>query len=508
MRLHLPRRAKLRTRVLLGVLAVTLVALAAFDIAAVTALRGYLIGQTDQQLQEVLSLYRVLPVPARVPAAHVQPRSRPIPWKSTPGKTTKIITGPRGFLPGELGQFEVVTLSGSRPTMTIRAGRDLVPRLPAGLPALARSQRGVTVPSRNGNSHVRLMAEAFPGLGIVYATTSVAHVNKTVGQLELILIIGSAAAGAIAAGGAAWVMRRGLRPVEVMADQADKISAGDLTERVSPHDPRTEIGRLAGALNGMLARIEDFVAEREAGQEATRRFFADASHELRTPLASLRANAELYQQGALPRRDQVDEAMRRITLEAQRMGGLVDGMLRLARLDQHPGQRCEPIDVGALATECVQRARTASPDRLWQCDITGALEVTGDEELLRRAIDNILGNVTAHTPEGGTATLFASARDGQVVLEVSDDGPGVPADQLPRIFDRFYRAGVPSRRRGSGLGLAIVAAVAAAHDGQVSATANQPHGLRVTLTLPAAPTHPAAPQDGAAPEPQPEPGLV
>ena len=131
-------------------------------------------------------------------------------------------------------------------------------------------------------------------------------------------------------------MRRGLRPVETMAGKADKITAGDLTERVSPQDARTEVGRLGARSTGCSARIEDFIAEREASQQATNRFFADASHELRTPLASLRANAELYQQGALPERAQVDEAMRRITAEAQRMSGLVDDMLRLARLDQHP----------------------------------------------------------------------------------------------------------------------------------------------------------------------------
>ena len=169
------------------------------------------------------------------------------------------------------------------------------------------------------------------------------------------------------------------------------------------------------------------------------------------------------------------------------MGGLVDDLLRLARLDQQPGQRCEPIHVGARAAECGQRARTSHPDRTWRSDITDGLEVAGDEELLRRAIDNILGNVAAHTPEGSTATLTAIGRDGQVILDVSDDGPGVPPEQLPRIFDRFYRASVPSRRPGSGLGLAIVAAVATAHGGQVTAAANQPHGLSVTLTLPAAP---------------------
>jgi two-component system, OmpR family, sensor kinase len=196
MRLRRPRRARLRTRVLIGVLAVTLVALVAFDVAAVTALRGYLLS-----------------------------------------------------------------------------------RLPPDLGTLARTRQAVTVPSRDGSGQVRLMAMSFPGLGTVYATTSLSSLDKTTGQLELILIIGSAAAGAIAAGGVAWVIRGGLRPVEVMAGQADKINAGDLTDRVSPHDPRTEMGRLGAALNGMLARIGDFVAERESSQEATRRFFADVNSE-------------------------------------------------------------------------------------------------------------------------------------------------------------------------------------------------------------------------------------
>jgi two-component system, OmpR family, sensor kinase len=503
MRLRLPRRAKLRTRVLLGVLGVTLVALVAFDVAAVTALRGYLISQTDQHLREVLSLYRVLPVHNQVGST---PSRRFVPPREVRSKPRKQIIGPQTVLPGALGQFDVVTVNHSRPLLSIMGGPQLLPQQPLpNLTKLASSHTAVTLTGQDGTTQIRLMAVSFPGYGLVYATTSLSGVQRTIGQLELILIIGSAAAGAIAAGGVAWVMRRGLRPVEVMASQADKINAGDLTDRVSPHDPGTEMGRLGAALNGMLARIEDFVAEREASQEATRRFFADASHELRTPLASLRANAELYQQGALPRRDQVDEAMRRITLEAQRMGGLVDDMLRLARLDQQPGQQREPVDLGALATECVQRARTASPDRTWRCELTGGLEVTGDEELLRRAIDNILGNVAGHTPEGAAATLTATGRDGQVILDVSDDGPGVPPDQLPRIFDRFYRAGVPSRRPGSGLGLAIVAAVAAAHDGTVAAAANDPHGLRITLTLPAASPPPPDPQDEFIPGQHPAP---
>jgi two-component system OmpR family sensor kinase len=503
------RRAKLRTRVLLGVLGVTLVALVAFDVAAVTALRGYLMNQTDNQLRAVLAEYRVTTFPNFPVRPSLLPR-RNYAWQQIRGKRVinassdrpgvtprQIIGGPMAILPGALGKYFVATVSGQKPGVMVGGNGSLIPRLPrtrhAMLMALPSGQQAVTMPSADGQNQVRLMATSFPGVGVAYATTSLVDVDRITDQLELILIIGSAAAGLIAAGGAAWVMRRGLRPVEVMAGQADKINAGDLTDRVGAQDPRTEVGRLGEALNGMLARIGDFVAEREASQDATRRFFADASHELRTPLASLRANAELYQQGALPERDQVDEAMRRITLEAQRMGGLVDDMLRLARLDQHPGQQREPVSLSDLAAECAQRARTAHPGRTWHTDIAGGLEVTGDEELLRRAIDNVLANVASHTPEGAAATLAAAGRDGEVVVEVSDDGPGVPADQLPRIFDRFFRGGAPSQRSGSGLGLAIVAAIAAAHDGHAQAALNEPHGLRVTLTLPARKPPPASP---------------
>jgi two-component system, OmpR family, sensor kinase len=318
--------------------------------------------------------------------------------------------------------------------------------------------------------------------GALVAATSLAAVNSTVGRLELILIIGSAVAGLLVAVGVSWVMRRGLRPIETMAAQADRITAGDLTDRVGPHDPATEVGRLGAALNGMLTRIEAAIYDREASQELTRRFFADASHELRT---SLRANAELYQQGALALRPQGDEAMRRIALEAQRMSRLVDDMLRLARLDQHPDQQHDLVDLTALVHGCAERAQIADPQRAWRAQITSGLVATGDEELLRRAVDNLLANVCAHTPAGTVAAITAAERDGNVTVEVSDDGPGVPADRLPHIFDRFYRAAGPPPRPGSGLGLAIVTAIAAAHQGTAEATLNDPHGLRIALTLPA-----------------------
>jgi two-component system OmpR family sensor kinase len=235
----------------------------------------------------------------------------------------------------------------------------------------------------------------------------------------------------------------------------------------------------------MLTRIEATVREREASQEQMRQFFADASHELRTPIASLLANAELHQHGALTEPGDVAEVMRRMALETQRMGRLVDDMLRLARLGQHPGLCREPVDLTALVADCAERARITDPSRRWRVDIPDGLEITGDEELLRRAVDNLCANVVVHTPHDTVGAIAVTASDGQVRIELRDDGPGVAADKLPRIFERFYRAGTGAARPGSGLGLAIVAEVAAAHGGTAEAAPAPPHGLRITLTLPA-----------------------
>lgn len=496
------RRAQLRTRVLAGVLAITLVAIAAFDVTAVTALRGYLLGQTDSQLQNVLRLAQPLTVSRDFTLTHVPPGR--VPAQTGPGfrKTVRpppsksvqkriVVAGPRLLLPLFLGQYFVIFVRSHAARVSVGGNPDLRSRLPDNLSVLAAGHGAQTVIGA-GDAPLRLQAVRTDN-GILVVTTSLSDVDRTVGRLELIIAIGSLATALLVGLGIAWVVRRGLRPIEMMAGQADRITAGDLTDRVSPHDPRTEVGRLGTALNGMLARIEASVEEREASQELTRRFFADASHELRNPLASLRANAELYQQGVLTDRPQVDEAMRRIALEAQRMSSLVDDMLRLARLDQHPGQQRDLVDLTALITECAERASIADPHRTWQAHVTDGLEAVGDDELLRRAIDNLLANVRAHTPAGTIATISAAEHGGAVTIEVSDNGPGVPADQLVRIFDRFYRAGQQPPCPGSGLGLAIVAAIASTHDGTAEAALGDARGLRITLTLPASGPHQACP---------------
>jgi two-component system OmpR family sensor kinase len=184
------------------------------------------------------------------------------------------------------------------------------------------------------------------------------------------------------------------------------------------------------------------------------------------------------------------------------MGRLVDDMLGLARLDQHPDQHRDLVDVSALLAGCADRARIAGPHQTLRTDIAPGLVTFGDCELLRRSVDNLLSNVRAHTPGDTAATLTAASDGDTVTIEVSDNGPGVAPDELPRIFDRFYRV-APAQVScpGSGLGLAIVAAAVTAHGGTTQAEVNSPHGLRIIVSLHAGDEKggPAAAQDSPAP---------
>jgi two-component system OmpR family sensor kinase len=476
-------RAQLRLKVMAGVVVVTLVALVAFDVGAVTTMRRYLLTQTDSNLHGALTL--ALPRLA-----------------ATLALTNQAARASRHAVPGQVAlppHFKVAALPGAFDmTFLPFRGQQVTLQVAANGSAGANwwtlsptAQKVAVKPGPHtligpgGRNQIRVQSLRVTG-GSLVAGTNLDQVTKTIDKVEVIVTTGSIAVVLLIGLGVFVVLRRGLRPIEAMAGQADRITAGDLTDRVTPHSPRSEVGRLGAALNGMLARIETGLHEREASQQQMRRFFADASHELRTPLASLRANAELYQQGALRSTDEVDEVMERIVLETRRMGRLVDDMLRLARLGQHPGRSAEPVDMSAVVAGCAGRVRIADPERTWLIRIGHGLGTIGDEELLRRAVDNLLMNVLVHTAAGTTGTITASAAGDRVTVEVSDDGPGVPPDKLPHIFERFYRAG-RQRTKGSGLGLAIAAEIAAAHGGTAQAAPAVPRGLRVLLTLPAGP---------------------
>jgi two-component system OmpR family sensor kinase len=295
------------------------------------------------------------------------------------------------------------------------------------------------------------------------------------------------------------VVRSSLRGLVAVEHTAEAIAAGDLTQRVPPAHPSTEVGRLSNALNAMLGQIESAFETRRASEEAARasesrmrRFVADASHELRTPLTSIRGFAELYRDrgGADPDANQV---IGRIEHHAVRMGTLVDDLLLLARLDQQRPLERRPVDLLALATDAVVDGRATAPDHPLRLVTTGGEDdpppvVVGDETRLRQVVANLLANAFTHTPAGTEVTVSVGTEDGMAVLEVADTGRGISPQDAERVFERFYRTD-PSRARthgGAGLGLSIVAALVAAHHGEVSVTTAPGAGARFEVRLPLA----------------------
>jgi two-component system OmpR family sensor kinase len=299
-------------------------------------------------------------------------------------------------------------------------------------------------------------------------------------------------------------------PLERIASTAGDIAGGDLSRRVEPAEPDTEIGRLGLALNAMLAQIETAFAERAASEDRLRRFVADASHELRTPLTAIRGYAELFRRGAAERPEDLARAMRRIEDEAARMGLLVEDLLLLARLDQGRPLERGPVDLVAVAGDALADLSAIEPDRPVTFEHPDRLVVSGDEARLRQVAGNLVTNARIHTPEGTGVHVRVRASDGQAVLEVADEGPGLPPGEENLVFERFYRADAARARtgdsQGTGLGLSIVAAIVAAHGGSVSA-GSPPSGrgayfmVALPLTpLTPPPSPPAPPTDDLPPE--------
>jgi two-component system OmpR family sensor kinase len=242
---------------------------------------------------------------------------------------------------------------------------------------------------------------------------------------RLLLVEGLVIAAVLAAlGGAAWwIIRLGLRPLERIGSVARAIAAGDLSRRIEPAHPRTEVGRLGLSLNAMLARLEEAVAERRASDDRLRRFLADASHELRTPLASIRGYSELFRIGAAAEPADLEKAMARIEDESARMGVLVEDLLALAQLDEVRAQHREPVNLTALAGDAVDDARLVAPERMIELHETGPagpVVLDGDPSQLRQVLANLMRNALVHTPAGTAIEVSVARRDGDVTLVVRD----------------------------------------------------------------------------------------
>ncbi|MEV4893255.1 HAMP domain-containing sensor histidine kinase [Nonomuraea sp. NPDC055795] len=353
----------------------------------------------------------------------------------------------------------------------------------------------VTVRAISGDGEWRVLRTNSP-YGEATVAVDLSEVRDITRRLVLIESLGGGGILLILAVVGVALVRRSLRPLVVIERTAGAIAAGELSRRVPDGDPRTEVGRLATAINGMLAQIESAFTARSASEAAARRsedrmrqFVGDASHELRTPLTSILGYAEYSRQnpGADPA-----EMMRRVEKAAGRMSLLVDDLLLLARVDQQRPLQMRPVDMLALAADAVHDARILAPDRNVKLDVVGdaALIVSGDEVRLRQVVANLMSNALHHTEPGTPVVVRAGAGRSTAFVEVADQGPGLTPEQVERVFERFYRAdSARSRRsgedRGSGLGLAIVRALVHAHGGNVlvSSTPGAGSVFRVELPL-------------------------
>ena len=345
------------------------------------------------------------------------------------------------------------------------------------------------------HSDVQWRAMTVRGLGGELTTVAIdlSDVKSTVRSLAYLQAgIGVAVLVVLAIAGYA-VVHRSLRPLAEVEQTAAAIASGQLDRRVPERDPRTEVGRLSLALNGMLTQIQRAMASSESSaaqartsEERMRRFITDASHELRTPLTTIRGFAELYRQGAA--RD-VEMLMSRIESESRRMGLLVEDLLLLAQLDaQRPLER-KRVDLLALATDAVHDAQSIAPQRRIRVEVfdgPGTPEVVGDEARLRQVLSNLMANALQHTPEGTGVTVRVGTDEDDTVVEVCDEGPGMGPEDAQRIFERFYRADASRTRAsgGTGLGLSIVDSLVYAHGGSVSVTTGPGQGCRFQVKMP------------------------
>jgi two-component system sensor histidine kinase MprB len=275
---------------------------------------------------------------------------------------------------------------------------------------------------------------------------------------------------AVAAALAAFVATAALRPVRRLTAAAESVAAtGDLSERVTV-EGTDELGRLATRFNAMLGALQESVGRQ-------RRLVADASHELRTPLTAARTNVDLVREGKIPE-EEVRHALDEASIELDSLTSLVSDLVELARGEERK-LRVEDVSLEDLVTAAVERAQARAPQAVFVTSLSPS-QVRVDPVLVERAISNLLDNAVKYSPAG--APIEVIVRDGQVI--VADQGPGVAEQDLPRVFDRFYRAAAARSKPGAGLGLAIVREAAEAHGGNATVESS-PHGARFTITLPA-----------------------
>jgi two-component system, OmpR family, sensor kinase len=503
----------LRLRLLVAVGAIAIVALVVADFATYSALRSSLYNQVDQEL--AAHPFRLYTSTLTGDPVCPSPNSRfgsAGPVVDNGGLGGPVGPGgggaPGGGAAGFSNVFGISYISVVDQDSSVVDGLECPayvgnqswrPQLPSPITGFATQSNGsqvayfTTGSITPGGPSFRVLAEKGQGGNVFVQAVPLVDQTSTLHTLFVTEFAVTAAALVLALLGGWWLVRLGLRPLEDVEATAESIAAGNLAQRVPGADQSTEVGRLARALNVMLERIQTAFSARVASEarlkqsdQHLRQFVADASHELRTPIAAVSAYAELFERGAAEHSDDLPRIVSGIRTETARMDRLVSDLLTLTRLDEGLPMERAPVELVSLASEAVRTATAVGPEwpvRFWAAR---PVEVLGDKDRLRQVIDNLLANVRAHTPPGTAATVRVDQVGDDAEVEVRDNGPGMPAEDAQRAFERFYRSD-PARSRnsgGSGLGLSIVSAIVAAHGGTVVATSSPGQGMAVTVRIP------------------------
>lgn len=373
-------------------------------------------------------------------------------------------------------------------------GDEALPR-----PASTAKQHFETVTAHD--VHLRMLVAPLPGDAVYRnlpncappATELLARpltdVDNTLGRLQFVLLLGTAAC-LIIAGGAGWLLaRNALRPIDRLTAEASAIGRRqDFKRRVEHSGPEDEVGRLAATFNGMLDGLDAAHERLQRALDAQRRFVADASHELRTPLTTIRGNVELMrlEDGATSPDQQ--EALSDIFTETERMSRLVNNLLALARADGGLHIARRPVEVQPVIAEVFQKASRFAGAVDVRLGETASVSVLGDRDYLVQLLFILVDNAIKYTPPGGGVTIVSAVAGGNLRIAVSDAGIGIAPEEQARVFDRFYRSDPSRHGEGTGLGLAIARWIAQELGGTIELQSEPGKGSTFTTVLPALPS--------------------
>lgn len=479
----------LRSRLTIGIVLLSAIGFMAIFFGTSAALKGYLVNQIDDQLKSVAGGTSVrLDRGAAIQRdsdddeieEHHGNRNRgiaPQPLQRIPTTLSVTLLDPNGVIKGSLGG-------------------DLATSQIADYVAGFTNSDALSVASEPFN--IDATGSDFRALAIVLPTTgdtlivaqSLEAVDKTQSRLLNLFFLVGALVLLLIAIASRYVIKIGMRPLENVERTAEQIASGDLSARLPDTKPNTEVGRLVTSLNTMLTRIEESFTARSESEGRLRRFVADASHELRTPLTAIRGFAELHRQGAVKEGNETKVLIARIERESVRMSSLVEDLLTLARLDQGPKMEIKPVNLTEVISDAVASARAAGPEHPITFEESDEIFALGDSNRIHQVVANLLANARVHTPAGTAIKVAISQGEKEVLVSVSDNGPGLSDHDREKIFERFYRVDASRQRSngadGSGLGLSIVDAVMRAHGGHVSVDSKLGEGSTFTLHFPLA----------------------